>query len=130
MGKVLVTASTQSHILHFHLPYLQWFRQQGWQVHVAFGAETGPCPHTDKQTALPLQKRMWAWQNFAAVKACYRYLGCEDHAAGWFRPGQHRHKLPDFTQFLDFMERVQKGQELSEHLQINPYPEIPLNFEW
>lgn len=71
-----------------------------------------------------------AWQNLSAVKACYKYLGCEDHAAGWFRPGQHRHKLPDFTEFLDFMERVQKGKALSEHLQINPYPEIPLNFDW
>lgn len=71
-----------------------------------------------------------AWQNFAAVKECYRYLGCEDHAGAWFRPGEHRHELPDYTQFLDFMERAQKGLPMREHLQINPYPKVPLNFDW
>ena len=27
--KALFTASTYSHIVNFHLPYLQWFQQQG-----------------------------------------------------------------------------------------------------
>lgn len=71
-----------------------------------------------------------AWQNFAAVKACYRYLGCEDHAGAWFRPGGHRHKLPDFESFLDFMDRARAGLALAEHLQINPYPDIEKNFDW
>ena len=71
-----------------------------------------------------------AWQNFMAVKACYKYLGCEDHAGAWFRPGYHRHKLPDYAEFLDFIVRSREGLPLREHLQINPYPEIPLNFDW
>jgi len=71
-----------------------------------------------------------AWQNFAAVKACYKYLGCEDHAGAWFRPGFHRHKLPDYTEFLDFIENIRAGRPLAEHLQVNPYPDVPLNFDW
>ena len=71
-----------------------------------------------------------AWQNFMAVKACYKYLGCEDHAGAWFRPGYHRHKLPDYAELLDFIVRSRDGLPLREHLQINPYPEIPLNFDW
>lgn len=71
-----------------------------------------------------------AWQNFSAVKACYKYLGCEDHAGAWFRPGFHRHKLPDFIQFLDFMDRARANEALAEHLKINPYPEIIKNFDW
>lgn len=71
-----------------------------------------------------------AWQNFAAVKACYRYLGCEDNAGAWFRPGTHRHKYPDFVEFMDFMDRMRAGLPLAEHLKIVPYPEIELNFEW
>lgn len=71
-----------------------------------------------------------SWQTFAAVKECFRYLGCSDHAGAWFRPGEHRHKLPDFTQFLDFMDRARKGLPLAEHLQINPYPDVEKNFHW
>ncbi len=71
-----------------------------------------------------------AWQNFSAVKECYRYLGCPDHAGAWFRPGWHRHQHPDFVSFLDFMDRARAGLPLAEHLQINPYPEIEKNFDW
>ncbi|MBQ7400123.1 MAG: hypothetical protein IJW06_06675 [Clostridia bacterium] len=71
-----------------------------------------------------------AWQNFSAVKACYKYLGCEDNAGAWFRPGFHRQKLPDFIQFLDFMDRARKGESLAEHLKVNPYPEVEKNFDW
>ena len=71
-----------------------------------------------------------AWQNFSAVKECYKYLGCEDHAAAWFRVGAHRHKLPDYTEFMNFMDRARKGLPLAEHLQINPYPDVEKNFDW
>ena len=71
-----------------------------------------------------------AWQNFCAVKACYRYLGCEEHAGAWFREGMHRQKFPDIVQFLDFMDRARNGLPLAEHLCINPYPQIEKNFDW
>ena len=71
-----------------------------------------------------------SWQNLMAVKACFKRLGCEDHVGGWFRPGQHRQKYPDFIQFMDFMDRARAGLPLSEHLQINPYPDVPKNFSW
>ena len=32
MPSVLITASTFSHIINFHLPYLRRFRELGWQV--------------------------------------------------------------------------------------------------
>ncbi len=71
-----------------------------------------------------------AWQNFQAVKACYEYLGCGDHCAAWFRSGGHRHAMPEFQEFLTFMERSRKGLALQEHLCIDPYPQIPKNFDW
>lgn len=71
-----------------------------------------------------------AWQNCAAVKECYRYLGCEDHAAGWFRPGKHRHQLPDYIEFLNFIDNIRAGQPLADHLKYNPYPDMELNFDW
>lgn len=46
MPSVLYTASTFSHIVSFHLPYLRRFRELGWQVSVACGGEmrTSPTP--------------------------------------------------------------------------------------
>ena len=36
MKKVLFVATVvQLHIAHFHIPYLKWFHEQGWQVDVA-----------------------------------------------------------------------------------------------
>ena len=35
MKKVLFTATVDSHIKQFHLPYLQWFKENGYEVHVA-----------------------------------------------------------------------------------------------
>lgn len=35
MKKVLFTAKESSHIIHFHLPYLKFFKDAGYQVHVA-----------------------------------------------------------------------------------------------
>jgi len=71
-----------------------------------------------------------AWQNFMAVKECYKYLGCEENAGAWFRAGGHRHLLPDYVTFLDFMDNAKKNRPLAEHLKINPYPEIERNFDW
>ncbi len=71
-----------------------------------------------------------AWMNFCGVKEAYRYLGCEDNCAAWFRPGAHRHKLPDFTEFLEFMYFKMKDRPTAEHLKINPYPEIEIDTDW
>ena len=71
-----------------------------------------------------------AWMNFCGVKEAYRYLGCEDNAAAWFRPGAHRHKLPDFTEFLEFMRSKIQGKPTAEHLKINPYPDIQIDTDW
>lgn len=73
---------------------------------------------------------MGAWQNFMAVKECFRYLGCENNAGAWFRPGYHRHKQPDFSMFMDFIDSARKGLPLPEHLKINPYPDMKKNFDW
>ena len=64
--KVLFTASTYSHILNFHLPYLRWFQEQGWIVHVACGGTAAPIPCADMVFHLPFEKRMTAAGNFRA----------------------------------------------------------------
>ena len=65
--KVLFTASTFSHIRNFHLPYLAWFRDRGWEVHAACGGEQAHIPQADRVIALPFEKRMASPQNFRAA---------------------------------------------------------------
>ena len=65
--KVLFTASTYSHIRNFHIPYLRWFRQEGWEVHVACGGTPAPISYADEIIALPLEKSMGSPNNFAAA---------------------------------------------------------------
>ena len=69
-------------------------------------------------------------QTYMAVRACYRYLSCEDHAAAYFRHGRHRQKFSEFQQFVDFMDRAIHGLPTAEHLQIDPYPNEPLIFDF
>lgn len=65
--KVLFTASTFSHILNFHLPYLKSFQDRGWIVHVACGGESAPIPHSARVIQLPFRKQMQAPENLRAA---------------------------------------------------------------
>lgn len=65
--KVLFTASTYSHIANFHLPYLKWFQDQGWEVHAACGGAPQALAYTDAVVRLPLEKSMGSPKNFQAA---------------------------------------------------------------
>ncbi len=63
---VLFSASTSSHIISFHLPYLKEFQRLGWEVHVACGAPFREIPYADKVIHLPFEKKMSSPKNFLA----------------------------------------------------------------
>lgn len=73
-NKVLFTASTFSHILNFHIPYLKWFRDRGWIVHVACGGEPAPIPDADRVVVLPFKKSMASTKNFRAAALLRRLI--------------------------------------------------------
>lgn len=68
MPSVLYTASTFSHIVSFHLPYLRRFRELGWQVEVACGGAMRDIPYADAVRELPLAKSITAPANFRAAR--------------------------------------------------------------
>lgn len=78
--KVLFTASTFSHILNFHLPYLRWFQQRGWTIHVACGGEPASIPCADRVIPLSLIKSMRAPDNFFAAAKLRRLIRSENYA--------------------------------------------------
>ena len=61
--KVLFTASSYSHIVHFHIPYLQAFKDRGWVVHVACGGKTMSVEAADAVFHVPFEKKMSSAKN-------------------------------------------------------------------
>lgn len=66
--RVLFTASTASHILNFHRPYLRAFQQLGYEVHVACGGPPAAVPEADAVFGLSFEKRMSSPANLAAQR--------------------------------------------------------------
>ena len=60
--KMLFTASTQSHIDNFHLPYLNAFEEMGWEV----------TPYV-----LPVSKRFFSVKNLAAINTTRKLINKE-----------------------------------------------------
>lgn len=77
--KVLFTASTFSHILNFHLPYLRYFQTQGWIVHAACGGRPAPVPFADEVLALSFEKSMYSPRNFQAAARLRAKIVREDY---------------------------------------------------
>jgi glycosyltransferase EpsD len=66
MPKVLLCASTAVHISNFHLPYLAYFKEQGFEVHVAV---PGGGTYDDAGVVhdVPITKRLLSIKNIAAA---------------------------------------------------------------
>ena len=73
--RILFTASTRSHIYHFHRPYLRAFGQLGWRVDVACGGGDYPIPEADEVIHIPFEKRMTSPKNLQAERALRRLMG-------------------------------------------------------
>ncbi|MEH7416924.1 glycosyltransferase family 4 protein [Neobacillus drentensis] len=65
--KVLFCATVDYHFQAFHLPYLKWFKDQGWEVHVA-AAGSLKLPFVDKKFNIPVQRSPFQKMNIEAYK--------------------------------------------------------------
>lgn len=65
--KVLFTATVDSHILHFHLPYLKWFKEQGYEVHVATNGDE-EIPYCDVKHKISFETSPLKVNNLKAIK--------------------------------------------------------------
>ncbi|MFZ3577248.1 glycosyltransferase family 4 protein [Virgibacillus sp. DJP39] len=66
-NKVLFCATVDYHFKAFHLPYMKWFKEQGWEVHVAAAGEI-ELPYTDQKYTIPFQRSPYSSSNAAAYK--------------------------------------------------------------
>lgn len=65
--KVLFTATVDSHILHFHLPYLKMFKDEGYEVHVATNGQE-EIPYCDKKHIISFERSPFKLNNLKAIK--------------------------------------------------------------
>ena len=76
MKKVLFTATVDSHIKHFHLPYLQWFQEQGYEVHVATNGKE-EIPYCDKKHQISFERNPLKINNLKAIKELKKIINRE-----------------------------------------------------
>lgn len=65
MKKILFAASTLSHIENFHIPYLKYFKEHGFEIHI-MGKENNksPIPYVDKIIPINFEKNIFSIRNF------------------------------------------------------------------
>lgn len=63
--KVLFCATVDYHFKAFHLPYLKWFADQGWEVHVAANGNIH-LPYVTEKYNIPIQRSPLSIQNLHA----------------------------------------------------------------
>ncbi|WP_226655110.1 glycosyltransferase family 4 protein [Pseudalkalibacillus hwajinpoensis] len=71
--KVLFCATVDYHFKAFHLPYLKWFKEEGWEVHIAASGEL-KLPYTDRKFNIPIQRSPFQMKNIEAYKELKRIM--------------------------------------------------------
>jgi len=65
MKKILYVANITQHIIRFHLPYLSWFKAQGYEVHVAANGND-KIENCDIFHNIPIQRTPFSTKNLEA----------------------------------------------------------------
>lgn len=65
MRKVLYVANITQHIIRFHLPYLKWFKENGYEVHVAANG-TDTIENCDVLHTISVQRTPFSTKNYDA----------------------------------------------------------------
>ena len=83
--KVLFVAHMlRGHVLVFHLPYMKWFQEQGYEVHLCSCNDTGKpvteVPYCDRFFDLPFQRSPFGRQNVQVYREIKKLVDAEDYA--------------------------------------------------
>lgn len=76
MKKVLFSATVDSHILAFHIPYLKYFKEKGYEVHVATNGDE-EIPYCDKKHKISFERSPFKFNNLKAIKQLKKVINEE-----------------------------------------------------
>lgn len=77
--KVLFVANIHKHIRAFHIPYIRYLQQQGYEVHVAANDGATLVDEADKQFNLPIDRSPFSLNNIRAVRELRIILNSEEY---------------------------------------------------
>lgn len=78
MKKVLFVAHVDSHIRHFHIPYLKYFKEKGYEVHVATSNdENEEFPYCDVKHTICMERNPFKINNLKAIRQMKKLLETE-----------------------------------------------------
>lgn len=76
--KVLFCATVDIHFKAFHLPYLKFFKEQGWEVHAA-ASGTEELPYVDKKHNVPFSRSPYHRTNIKAFMELRRIMAANNY---------------------------------------------------
>jgi len=80
LKKVLFVAHVDSHIRHFHIPYLKYFHDKGYEVHVATSNdENEKFEYCDKKHTLSIERSPFKLNNLKAINQMFELLKNENY---------------------------------------------------
>jgi len=65
--KILFVASLDTHLTSFHLPYINWFKDQNYEVHLAYRGSS-IIPNVDKIWKIPFERSPFSYSNYRVYK--------------------------------------------------------------
>ncbi|MGG4393764.1 glycosyltransferase family 4 protein [Paenibacillus thiaminolyticus] len=72
-NKILFCATVDYHISSFHMPVLHWFKQRGWEIHIAAKGEL-ELPYADRKFDIPFERSPFRWRNREAYRQVKRLI--------------------------------------------------------
>lgn len=79
MKKVLFVSNVLSHIYAFHLPYINWFKEQGFEVHVMANSNGQQAQGFDKYYDVKIERSPFSLKNLAAYRAAKKIIDSEKY---------------------------------------------------
>ena len=67
MKKVLFVATIFKHFRAFHIPYMQWFKDHGWNVELAAGGDDIDFNFVDQKYRIDIQRSPFSLQNIKSI---------------------------------------------------------------
>ena len=79
MKKVLFVSNVLSHITTFHLPYIKWLKEQGFEVHVMANSNGQQAEGFDKYYDVKIERSPFSFKNLAAYRTAKKIIDSEKY---------------------------------------------------